>query len=165
MALLCQKLPAEEIDIVLIQEPLVYGDRISLLCSRRGTLFSAGPCFAPRYCIFVKNTFHTFLLLELCFWDVTTVRMMCTREGSNWEHITSVYFCCGSDIPPMTDGLRDAIDSFRRNKMQLIIGCGGNAHHIIWWNVDIILLGESLMQYLVGTEPNMLNLLAPEFDI
>ena len=88
-----------------------------------------------------------------------TVRVMYTREGNNWERIvTSVYLCCGSDIPPLTDGLRDAIDSCSRNKMQLITGCSGSARHIIWWNVDIILLGESLMQYLVGTEPNILNL-------
>lgn len=83
---------------------------------------------------------------------------MCAREGSNWElTVTSVYLCCGSDIPPLTDGLRDAIDFCSRSKMQLIIGCGGSAHHIIWWNMDIILLGESLMQYLVSTEPSILN--------
>jgi hypothetical protein len=41
--------------------------------------------------------------------------------------------------------------------MQFIIGCGGNAYCIIGWSMDIILLGESLMQYLVGTEPNILN--------
>lgn len=80
------------------------------------------------------------------------VRVTCARKGSNWKLIvTSAYVCCGLDIPPLTDGLRDAIDSYSRNKMQLIIGCGGNAHCIIWWNMDILLLGESLIQYLVGT--------------
>jgi len=138
LALLCQKLPVEELNIALIQEPLVYGDTLSGLCNRRGTLFSAGPCIAPRSCIFVRNTFHTFLLSELCFRDVTWVRVTCTSEGSNCKLIvTAAYLCCGSDIPPLTDRLRDAIDSCSRNKMHFIIGCGGKAHCIIWWSMDI----------------------------
>jgi hypothetical protein len=120
--------------------------------------FPAGPCIAPRCCIFVRNTFHAFLLSELCFRCVMWVRVTCTSEGSNCELIvTAAYLCCGSDIPPLTDRLRDAIDSCSRNKMQFVIGCSGSAHCIIWWSMDIILLGESLMQYLVGTEPNILN--------
>ena len=56
----------------------------------------------------------------------------------------------------MTEGLSDAIDSCSRNKIQLIIGWGASAHCIIWESMDI-LLGEWLMQYLVGTESNILN--------
>jgi hypothetical protein len=36
LALLCQNLPVEELNIALIQEPLVYGDTLSGLCNRRG---------------------------------------------------------------------------------------------------------------------------------
>jgi hypothetical protein len=79
MALLCQKLATGEIDIALIQEPWVYGDQIRGLCNIRGTLFSAGPGIAPRSCLFVRNTFHTFPLSEICFMDVTMVRMTYIR--------------------------------------------------------------------------------------
>jgi len=152
MALLCPKLLVEEIDIALIQEPLVCGDRINGLCYRKGTLFSEGSYIARRSCICVRNTVHTFLLSELSCRDVMTVRVMCTKEGSNWElTVISAYLCCGSDFPPLTNGLRDAIDSCSRNKMRLIFGCGAKACHIIWWSMDIILLGESLMHCLVGT--------------
>jgi hypothetical protein len=48
MALLCRKLAIGEIDIALIQEPWVYGDRIRGLRNMRGTLFSAEPGIAPR---------------------------------------------------------------------------------------------------------------------
>jgi hypothetical protein len=62
MAFLCRKLAIGEIDIALIQEPWVYGDRIRGLRNIRGALFSAGPGIAPRSCIFVRNTVHAFPL-------------------------------------------------------------------------------------------------------
>ena len=147
-------------DIALIQGTLGLLNQIRGLCSGSGggTLFSVGPCITPRYCIFVKNTIHTFLLSELCFWDVMTVWVMCAREGSNWELIvTSVYLCCGSDIPPLTDGLRDAIDFYSRNKVQLIIGCGGSAHHIICLEYGHHSARRKVNAVFVGTEPNTLN--------
>lgn len=111
MALICRKLPVEEIDIALIQEPLVCGDGINGLCCRRGTLFSAGSYISPRSCICVRNTIHAFLLPEPCCRDVMMVILMCTREGSNWELVViSAYLCCGSDIPPLTYGLGDTVD-------------------------------------------------------
>jgi hypothetical protein len=56
MAFLCQKLATGEIDVALIQEPWVHMDWIRGLRNRWGMLFSAGPCPAPRACIFVRNT-------------------------------------------------------------------------------------------------------------
>jgi hypothetical protein len=93
-ALLCRKLATGEIDIALIQEPWVYGDRIRGLCNIKGTLFFAGPGIAPRTCIFVRNTVHAFPLSELCSRDVRTVRVTYRRGGSKREH-------CYLGIPPL----------------------------------------------------------------
>jgi hypothetical protein len=62
-------------DIALIQEPWVYGDRIRGLRNRWGMLFSAGPGIDSRVCILVRNTIQAFPLLELCSKDVVTVRL------------------------------------------------------------------------------------------
>ena len=43
------------------------------------------PSIVPISCIFVRNTIHVFLLLEMCFRDVTTFRMTYTRGGSKKE--------------------------------------------------------------------------------
>jgi hypothetical protein len=131
-ALLCQKLAVGEMDIALIQEPWVYGDRIRGLHNIRGTLFSAGPGIAPRSCIFVRNTVHAFPLSELCSREVTMVRVTYTRGGSKRELIvTSAYLPYDSGEPPPSRGLREVIDYCIRNKLQLIVGCDADAHHII----------------------------------
>jgi hypothetical protein len=52
-------------DIVLIQEPWVYGDQIRGLCNERRRLCSTGPSVAPRACIFVRSTLQAFSLLVL----------------------------------------------------------------------------------------------------
>jgi len=47
-----------------------------------GTVCSAGPAIAPRFCSFVRNTVHAFLLSEFCYRDVMMVRMTDTTGGS-----------------------------------------------------------------------------------
>jgi hypothetical protein len=127
-----------EIDIALIEEPWVYGDRIRGLHNIRGTLFSAGPGLAPRSCTFVRNTVHAFPLSELCSRDVTRVKVTYFRGGSVRELIvTSVYLPYDSDEPPLSKGLREAVNYCSSNKLQLIIRCDANAHHIICGSTDI----------------------------
>jgi hypothetical protein len=46
---------------------------------------------------------------------------------------------------PHQKGLKKVNDYFSTNKMQLIIGCGAKAHHIIWGSMDINPHGECLM--------------------
>jgi hypothetical protein len=121
-------------------------------------LFSAGPGIAFRCCIFVRNTVHAFPLSELCSKDEATVRVTYKRGGSKRELIvTSVYFPYDSDIPPPSKGLREVVDYCSRNKLQLIIRCDANAHHIIWGSTDINPRGECLMEYLVSSNLGILN--------
>jgi hypothetical protein len=116
----------------LIQEVWVHGDRIRGLCNRWGTLFAAGPGFAPRACIFVRNTIHTFPLLELCSRDVTTVRLSFKGGGGIRKLIvTSAYLCYGSSEPPPSRKLWDVVTYCCRNNLQLIAGCDANAHHTV----------------------------------
>jgi hypothetical protein len=97
-----------------------------------GILFSAGPDIAPRSCIFVRNTVHAFPLSELCPRDVTTARVTYIRGQSKREPIvTSAYRHYDSDEPPTSEGLQEVVDYCSRNKLQLIVGCDANAHHIV----------------------------------
>ena len=56
-----------------------------------------------------------------------------------------------SDEPSLSKGLREVVDYCSRNKLQLIIGCNADAHHIIWGSTDTNPQGVRLMEYLVST--------------
>jgi splicing factor 45 len=60
------------------------------------------------------------------------------RGGSKRELIvTSAYLPYDSDKPPPSKASREVVDYCNRNKLQLIVGCDANAHHIIWGSMDI----------------------------
>jgi hypothetical protein len=85
------------------------------------------------------------------------VRVMYNIGGSNRELIvTSAYLPYDSDEPPPSKGLREVVDYCSRNRLQLIVGCNANAHHIIWGSTDINPRGECLMEYLVSTNLSIL---------
>jgi hypothetical protein len=79
-------------------------------------------------------------------------------RGSKRELIvTLAYLPYDSEEPPLpSKGLREVVDYCSRNKLQLIIGCGVTAHHIIWLSTDINPQGECLMEYLFNTNLNFL---------
>jgi len=41
-----------------------------------------------------------------------------------------------SEKPPLSKGLKEAVEYCYRNKLQLIVGCHDHAHHIIWGSMD-----------------------------
>jgi hypothetical protein len=109
-ALLCRKFAVREIDIALIQEPWVYGDRIRGLRNIRGLLFSAAPGIASRSYIFVRNTVHVFPLSQLCSRDEMMVRATYIRGGSKRElTVTSAYLPYDSDETLPSKGLTTAV--------------------------------------------------------
>jgi len=48
-------------------------------------------------------------------------------------------------------------DYSRNNKLQLIIGCNANAHHICWGSSNINERGRALLKNLVTTDLDILN--------
>jgi hypothetical protein len=66
------------------------------------------------------------------------VRVSCIRGESTRElTVTLVCLPYDSDKPLLTKWLREVVDYCSRNKMQLIVGCDVNAHHIISGSTDI----------------------------
>jgi hypothetical protein len=53
--------------------------------------------------------------------------------------------------------VRDIFEHCRSRKKQVIIGCDANAHHNLWGGTGTNPRGESLMEYLVGSNLNILN--------
>jgi hypothetical protein len=53
--------------------------------------------------------------------------------------------------------MRDIIEHCQSRKRQLIIGRDANAHHILWGSTSTNPRGETLMEYLVSSNLNILN--------
>jgi hypothetical protein len=97
-------------------------------------------------------------LLEFCSRDVTKVRIIYTYGGGYKELIVaSAYLPYDSDEPPPTKAVRDAIDYCCSRKIQLIIGCDANAHHTLWGSTGSNPKGESLMEFLVRSNLNIIS--------
>jgi hypothetical protein len=89
---------------------------------------------------------------------MATVRILYSSEGNQREHIvTSAYLPYDSDEPPPSKEWREVIDDCSSSRKQLIIGCDANAHHILWGSMDISPRGESLVEFLVSSNLNILN--------
>jgi hypothetical protein len=62
-----------------------------------------------------------------------------------------------TDETPPTKEMRDITEYCQSRKKQLIIGCDANAHHILWGSTGTNPKGESLMEFLVSSNLNILN--------
>jgi RNase P/RNase MRP subunit p30 len=67
-----------------------------------------------------------------------TVRTKYTNRQSMRElTVTLAHLLQDSEKPPLLEGVRQVIDLCSKNKMQIIVGCDANAHHIIKASMDI----------------------------
>jgi hypothetical protein len=97
-------------------------------------------------------------LLEFCSRDATTVRITYAYGGGNRELVvSSAYLPYDSDEPPPSKEVKDIIDYCYSRKKQLIIRCDANAHHTLRGSTGVDPRGESLMEYLVSFNLNILN--------
>jgi hypothetical protein len=62
-----------------------------------------------------------------------------------------------SDEPPPTKEVRGIIEHIQSWKKQLIVGCDANAHHILWGSTGTNPRGDSLMEFVVISNLNILN--------
>jgi hypothetical protein len=70
--------------------------------------------------------------------------------------IASAYFH-DSDEPLLTKEMRDITEHCQSSKKQLIVRCDANTHHILWGSTGTNPRGESLMEFLVSSNLNILN--------
>jgi hypothetical protein len=158
MAAVCQQLAEGKVDVALIQEPWLYKGRIRGLTNIGGTVYSAAPENNARSCIYIRSHINALPLLELCSRDAATVRITYTYGGVCEElTVASAYLPYDSNEPPPTKEMRDIIECRKSRKKQLIVGCDANMHHILWGSTGTNPRGESLMEFLVSSNLNILN--------
>jgi hypothetical protein len=122
-----------------------------------GTVYPVAPGNNARSCIYIRNQINALPLLELCSRDATTVRMTHTYRGREELIVASAYLPYDSDEPPPTKDMRDIIDYCQSKKKQFIIRCDSNANHIFGGSTGTNPRGESLLEFLVSSNLNILN--------
>jgi hypothetical protein len=135
-----------------------YRGQVRGFTNSGGTMYSVAPENNARSCIYVRNHINALPLLEMCSRDATMVRIRYTHSGGCKELIVaSAYLPYDPGEPTPTKEVRDNTDYYCSRKKQLIIGCDANSHHTLWGSTSSNSRGESLMEFLVRSNLNILN--------
>jgi hypothetical protein len=84
--------------------------------------------------------------------EVSAVVSDCRRT----IRFSSVYLPYEEPDPPLAI-IRDIVQHSAEERKEIILGIDANANHIVWESTDINPRGESLMEYMVRTNLNILN--------
>ena len=72
-------------------------------------------------------------------------------------YIASAYFPGDAEAGPPPREMDGLIQHCLRTRTPLLLGCDANAHHTVWGSTDINSRGRDLLEYLVGTDLEILN--------
>ncbi|MEZ4720253.1 MAG: endonuclease/exonuclease/phosphatase family protein, partial [Flavobacteriales bacterium] len=168
-AALCRTISLYKYDIVLVQEPYVYKNKICGLNSCNSYTFSSSDCDgnAPRTAIVVNKEVECWNISHLTNRDTVAVGIQYKSGGEVCRLIVaSVYLPYDVNQPPPSKELTDIVEYCKVRKLPLIVGCDANSHHTVWGSTDINKRGEHLLEYLLtenldilnaGTEPTFVN--------
>ena len=159
-ALLCRSLAAQQADVALIQEPWVYRGHVRGLTGTGGQLFSGlseegRPC---RAAVWVAQTLVAVQLPQFCSRDQVAVAVEYKSGGDGRRLVfASTYLPYDSELPPPSAEMQALVGYCRAQGLPLVLGCDANAHHVGWGSSNCNARGESLAEYLVGTDMVVIN--------
>ncbi|XP_055375400.1 uncharacterized protein LOC129608101 [Condylostylus longicornis] len=139
---------ANGIHIALIQEPWLVGKgRIWGVRLKDYVLYYKIEVSRQISCIFARKELKLFLFDNFCDGDTTLVRWEKKKKDLPLL-LTSCYMPYDSEEEPPPGKFREAIRMWRHD---VLAGCDANAHHTLWGSSDVNQRGESLVDFLSGT--------------
>jgi hypothetical protein len=141
-------------DVALIHEPWTYKGAIKALKAVSGELIYSRSTQNPRTCILIKKVFQILPLMHHCSRHITAVKI--TSNGGRPREIIlgSAYLPYDDVVPPPPEELD--MDC-RAQGTHPIIGCDANSHHISWGSTNINNRVESLFNYIMANELDIMN--------
>ena len=156
-ALISRRINSCKTFIYLIQEPWVVGGAVRGLNFQHADLLYANGSDRPRTCMVVSKDFQANLVNDLCDGDTTSAKLTIKSQQGDKEILwCSAYFPYDAEDVPSGTFIR-AIQYAKSRGMGVIAGCDVNAHHICWGSSNINARGSRLLEYLVGTDLQILN--------
>jgi hypothetical protein len=71
--------------------------------------------------------------------------------------VGSLYLPCDStDLPPQ-EKVKRLVTYVKDRRLELLRCCDAKSHHEVWGRIDINSKGESLLDFIMGTEMHILN--------
>ena len=138
----------EKIEVALIQEPWIVGNKVSGLQSQYFSLHLPPTEGKIRTCILCRKRTNLFLLPQYCTGDMTTV--IHERKNGTKLVLASVYMDYNEPDPPPV--VFQTLSRWtEQQKLHLVAGCDANAHHTLWGSSNINERGESLFEFLLST--------------
>lgn len=145
--------------IVLIQEPWIYKNKILGFENVTCNVFYSNNRAVPRTCIVTTKDLIVTLLPQFCDGDTTSILLNTGKTGLNED----IVFCSaylpydGRDSTP-GKMVSDLTDFCNENGLSLIIGSDTNAHHTLWGSSNINNRGIKLAEFLAGTNLEIQNI-------
>ncbi|XP_075990199.1 uncharacterized protein LOC142985841 [Anticarsia gemmatalis] len=157
-ALLARALKGGKFDIALIQEPYIYKGEIKGLDDTGGTIWnSRNTNNGVRTCIYTRNGVNAWPLHDFCYRDLTAVKINTGGKDSSKTIISAAVYLPYEEPNPIPTQLEGLVNHSIQHKMDIIIGCDANAHHVIWGSSDTNRRGEKVLEYLVSSPLQLLN--------
>ena len=154
-AVLVRSLAKVHTGLALIQEPWIRDGEIRGL-GGGGRLF-CGPVDSPRTCILVKGL-EAEILPDHCSRDLKAIRIRFILRGvARWLVVGSAYFPYDSEGPPPPEEVKKLIAECESKGVDLVLGCDANSHNVVWGSSDCNTRGIRLLEYLVTTNLDVLN--------
>lgn len=138
----------EGVDVALIQEPWILGDQVRGLGLKEYNVLYNQEAGKPRSCIVVKKNINVLMLSNFSSRDLTVIRL---EGGQQQCWMASAYMPYDDPSQPPPVEVQRMVAAAEQERIALLLGCDANAHHTVWGSTNINARGESLFNYLLGT--------------
>nr|CAH7734154.1 unnamed protein product [Callosobruchus chinensis] len=157
-ATLCQKILADDIGVVPIQELWTVKDRVMGMSTAKGKLIYDTQCDKLRLRVFVNKNIKELKITDLCSRDtaVTEVHLQ-TGDGSIRILFASVYLPYDFVEAPPATAMRRTVEYGVNRGKHLILGLDPNAHHVAWGSTNTNRRGEYLTNYIIESNLSLMN--------
>ncbi|XP_073811732.1 uncharacterized protein [Musca autumnalis] len=146
-------LTTSEVDIVLVQEPYIYKNKVSGLSNANFDIFAATEGDKVRTCIVGKKSLNLIFLSNYSNGDMCTVRL---EHGTGMATLLSSVYMSFEAPDPLNLDVRRLLDDMM-GTCNVILGCDANAHHFQWGSKDTNKRGESIFDFILSYNLRICN--------
>ena len=141
----------------MVQEPWIHQDRVcGLKIKGYKLLFAKGTGNNRiRSCILAKTSLNIFILSDFSDEDTVTAAWE-TPVGTIW--VISSYMAHDHGDSPPNEIVKRAVNMANSTNTPIIICADANAHHIIWGSTNTNPRGECLLDYILSSNLEVVNI-------